>query len=258
MTFLSNILIEKEKEVKILKEQYQQQNYRNIKQEKSMYQTFMESSTMNIIAEIKRASPSKGEINVEVNPVEQAEQYATYGANAISVLTDTPFFKGSIEDLRVVRNTVDLPILCKDFIIEEIQINRAKDYGANVVLLIAAALPKQRLKELFDYAYSIDLEVLLEVHNETELMIALEIGAKIIGINNRDLKTFTVDLSVTQELAKLVNRNDILLIGESGIRNREDVEKMMEAGVRGVLVGETLMRSENLKETLKDLKIEFK
>ncbi len=258
MTFLSNILIEKEKEVKILKEQYQQQNYRNIKQEKSMYQTFMESSTMNIIAEIKRASPSKGEINVEVNPVEQAEQYATYGANAISVLTDTPFFKGSIEDLRVVRNTVDLPILCKDFIIEEIQINRAKDYGANVVLLIAAALPKQRLKELFDYAYSIDLEVLLEVHNETELMIALEVGAKIIGINNRDLKTFTVDLSVTQELAKLVNRNDILLIGESGIRNREDVEKMMEAGVRGVLVGETLMRSENLKETLKDLKIEFK
>lgn len=258
MTFLSNILIEKEKEVKILKEQYQQQNYRNIKQEKSMYQTFMESSTMNIIAEIKRASPSKGEINVEVNPVEQAEQYATYGANAISVLTDTPFFKGSIEDLRVVRNTVDLPILCKDFIIEEIQINRAKDYGANVVLLIAAALPKQRLKELFDYAYSIDLEVLLEVHNETELMIALEVGAKILGINNRDLKTFTVDLSVTQELAKLVNRNDILLIGESGIRNREDVEKMMEAGVRGVLVGETLMRSENLKETLKDLKIEFK
>jgi len=258
VTFLSNILIEKEKEVKILKEQYQQQNYRNIKQEKSMYQTFMESSTMNIIAEIKRASPSKGEINVEVNPVEQAEQYATYGANAISVLTDTPFFKGSIEDLRVVRNTVDLPILCKDFIIEEIQINRAKDYGANVVLLIAAALPKQRLKELFDYAYSIDLEVLLEVHNETELMIALEVGAKILGINNRDLKTFTVDLSVTQELAKLVNRNDILLIGESGIRNREDVEKMMEAGVRGVLVGETLMRSENLKETLKDLKIEFK
>jgi len=217
----------------------------------------MESQAMNIIAEIKRASPSKGEINVGIDPVEQALQYAKYGAKAISVLTDSAFFKGSIEDLVAVRDAVDLPILCKDFIIEEIQIDRAKEYGANVVLLIAAALPKHRLSELYEYAYSQDLEVLLEIHNEPELIIALEIGAKIIGINNRDLKTFSVDLSVTQELAKLVNRDDILLIGESGIRKREDVEKMMQAGVKGVLVGETLMRSNNLKDTLADLKIAF-
>jgi len=258
VTFLSNILIEKEKEVHLLKENYHQQDRRKSKTGKSMYETFMESPNMNIIAEIKRASPSKGEINVGVNPVEQAELYARYGANAISVLTDTPFFKGSIEDLGAVRDTVDLPILCKDFIIEEIQMDRAKDYGANVVLLIAAALPKHRLNELYDYAYSKEMEVLLEVHNETELMSALEIGAKIIGINNRNLKTFKVDLAVTEELAKLVNRKDILLIGESGIRNRGDVERMMQAGVKGILVGETLMRSDNLKDTLEDLKIAFK
>lgn len=257
MSFLSNILIEKEKEVQLLKQQYQQHGRRKAEQEKSMYQTFMESKTMNIIAEIKRASPSKGEINVGINPVEQAQAYAKYGAKAISVLTDSAFFKGSIEDLGAVRNAVDLPILCKDFIIEEIQIDRAKEYGANVILLIAAALPKHRLSELYEYAYSKDLEVLLEVHNETELMIALEIGANIIGINNRDLKTFTVDFSVTERLAKLVDRDDILLIGESGIRNREDVERMMHAGVKGVLVGETLMRSDNLKDTLADLKIAF-
>jgi indole-3-glycerol phosphate synthase len=257
LTFLASILSEKEKEVSLIKQDYQPCNRPNPVKTALLYNTFQASKTMNIIAEIKRASPSKGDINVGINPDEQASHYEDYGANAISVLTDKAFFKGSINDLHSVRKVVNLPLLCKDFVIDEIQIDRAKDNGANVILLIAAALPNQRLKQLYEYAGSRDLEVLLEVHNEEEMMSALDVGANIIGINNRDLKTFQVDLSVTERLAKLVGNQDILLIGESGVRDKADVERMAVAGVRGVLVGETLMRSKNLRATIEDLKIEF-
>ncbi|MBS4175152.1 indole-3-glycerol phosphate synthase TrpC [Bacillus sp. FJAT-49736] len=254
MSFLTNILMEKEKEVALLKKNYQlrkMDHFHSI----SMYNTFIKSSTMNIIAEIKRASPSKGAINTKINPQEQAMAYEKYGAGVISVLTDSTFFKGSMSDLAAVRQVVELPILCKDFIIDESQIDRAKDYGANVVLLIAAALPKQRFFELYEYACLLNLEVLAEVHNEKEMINVLELGAKMIGINNRDLKTFTVDLQVTEKLAKLVDREEILLISESGIRGRMDVQRMKDAGVRGILVGETFMRSQDLKESFNSLKI---
>ena len=181
---------------------------------------------MAMIAEIKRASPSKGIINQHVDPVKQARLYEANGASAISVLTDTPFFKGSMEDLRQVRRTVNVPILCKDFIIHEIQIDHAKAAGANIILLIAAALDDKRLADLYAYATSKNLEVICEVHNELEMDRALRLNPTLVGVNNRDLKTFKVDLSVTGRIAQMTANTDIILIGESGIRNQADVEEL--------------------------------
>jgi indole-3-glycerol phosphate synthase len=256
MTILDTILKEKEKEVAALKEQGA--SYPASLPEKnvpSFYKTFHNSKTMNIIAEIKRASPSKGDINTGVDPVEQAKLYERNGAGAISVLTDSAFFKGTMEDLYAIREAVNLPILCKDFVIDRVQIDRAKAYGANIILLIVAALPKEQLKNLYDYAKAQGLEILVEVHNEMELIIAREIGANIIGINNRDLKTFNVTLETTVRLAGLVEDPSILLISESGIQSKEDAEKVRDCGAKGMLVGETLMRAEDIKKTMDDLKV---
>jgi indole-3-glycerol phosphate synthase len=252
-SILQKIISEKEKEV----ERLSQLTF-DINQNKklSMYNSFKENNQMNIIAEIKRASPSKGMINTNVNPVKQAIDYVNYGANAISVLTDETFFKGSIDDLIHVREVVDVPILCKDFIINTKQIDRANAAGADVVLLIVAALSPIKLIELYEYALEKKLEVLLEVHNEEELKLALAVGAKMIGINNRNLKTFDVDLAVTERLVRLINDEEVLVISESGIKSAEDVLQVKNAGAKGILVGETLMRSKNLKETFSQLKVE--
>lgn len=252
MTFLEKILAEKEKEVARLKAS-QLRLAAIDRKAPSLYETFMQSERMSIISEIKRASPSKGDIRTEIDPVHQAIQYEEAGANAISVLTDQPFFKGTIDDLKAVSQAVKLPVLCKDFIIDEIQIDIAKANGASVILLIAAALNSKRLKQLYDYAQSKNLEVLLEVHNEEELQVALAVGANIIGINNRNLKTFEVDLAVVEHLAKQISDPNILIISESGIRTREDVVRVQKAGAKGILVGETLMRSTTVKEAIKSL-----
>lgn len=255
MTILEAILAEKEKEVRQLKESYQQTDDKGQEIYESIYHLFRKAKTMNIIAEIKRASPSKGDINLDVDPAIQAKKYEELGASAISVLTDEAFFKGSMVDLKKVREAVKLPILCKDFIIDEIQIDRAKFFGANIILLIVAALPIERLKQLYEYAKSLKLDVLVEVHNECELQLALDVGANIIGINNRDLKTFQVDLSTTERLSKQLNHEDVLIIGESGIKQQKDVERIKKAGAKGILVGETLMSSTNLVTTFEQLKI---
>src|SRR5690606_27949288 len=182
MTILDKIITEKKKEVaELLNQTFDQVTIS--KNVKSFHQIMKEDSTMGVIAEIKRASPSKGMINANVDPVKQAKIYATNGASAISVLTDTPFFKGTMDDLRAVREIVDIPILCKDFIINKIQIDRAKAAGANIILLIAAALTDADLKKLYEYALENDLEVLCEVHNEEEMERVLNLGAIIIGIN---------------------------------------------------------------------------
>lgn len=254
-TILDKILAEKEKEVARLKETYVPGTIKEKRVEVSLYDTFMKSNRMNIIAEIKRASPSKGLINDQVNPQEQGSNYETCGAGGISVLTDEPFFQGTIEDMQQVRQKVQLPILNKDFIIDEIQIDRAYDAGANLILLIAAALPEKRLKELYAYAEQKGLEVLFEVHTKEELDIAKRIGAKIIGVNNRDLKTFNVDLAVTEQLASLIDTTSTLLISESGMKDQKDVERVMRAGAKGILVGETMMRSNDLKTTFDSLRI---
>lgn len=255
MTILDKILIEKAKEVEKLKER----TYDTA----STYtgQTFRErirSSHMNIISEIKRSSPSKGEIQMDVNPIEQAKTYEAHGATAISVLTDEPFFNGSMEDLRAVREVVSIPILCKDFMIHPVQIDRAKEAGANIILLIVAALQHNKLFHLYEYAKSLDLEVLVEVHNEDEMERALDLGADIIGINNRDLKTFEVDLETTDYLASMVIDPETIVISESGIRTKEDVETVAKAGANVILVGETFMRSNNLQATFEELQIPLK
>ena len=178
-----------------------------------------------------------------------------YGASAVSVLTDHRFFNGSISDLKAVRKAIDVPILCKDFIIDSIQIDVAKNAGADIILLIVAAMDEKKLVDLYQYAKDHHLEVLMEVHSEDELKIALKTGAKLIGVNNRNLKTFEVDLSVTEKLAPIVKKSGAFLISESGIKTLDDVKRVMKAGANGILVGEMLMRAEDLPSTLQEMQL---
>lgn len=255
MTILDKILAEKEKEVAELKQHYQPGSIQGKRVDVSLYDTFMKADKMSIIAEIKRASPSKGLINDGIVPSEQGRLYEACGAGAISVLTDTPFFQGTIQDMQEVREAVEVPVLNKDFIIDDIQIDRAYDAGANLILLIAAALPEERLAALYRYADQKGLEILFEVHNEEELQTAKRIGAQIIGVNNRNLKTFDVDLAITEQLAAQIDTEKTLLISESGMKTAADVERAKKAGARGILVGETMMRSGDLQETFQALQI---
>jgi indole-3-glycerol phosphate synthase len=222
---------------------------------RSFIEKIRQANEMKIIAEFKRASPSKGDINPNLDPKEQAQKYAQFGADAMSVLTDSSFFKGSFADLSEVREVVDLPILCKDFIIDKIQIDIADQAGADIILLIAAAMEESLLIELYQYAESKDLEVLVEIHDEEDFEKAKAAKACLMGINNRNLKTFEVDLTATEKLAPLVNETGAYLISESGIKSVDDVRRVQEAGARGILVGETFMTSPNLKDTFKQLKL---
>lgn len=255
MTILDKIIKEKEKEVAVLKSSHIAFPVTSNKKVPTFREQVSEASKMNIIAEIKRSSPSKGPIQMKVDPVAQAKEYETLGAAAISVLTDQPFFNGTMDDLRAVREAVNIPILCKDFMIDKIQIDQAKAAGANIILLIVAALDHEQLTNLYAYAKELNLEVLVEVHNEDEMERALNLDAKIIGINNRDLKTFEVDLETTDALASMVMDPDTILVSESGIRTRADVIQVENAGANVILVGETFMRSNDLPATFKDLRV---
>lgn len=225
---------------------------------RSFIEKLATANQLSIIAEFKRASPSKGNINVNLDPKEQGIQYQQYGADAMSVLTDTPFFKGTFSDLQRVSDSVQIPVLCKDFIIDPIQIDFAKHYGANLILLIAAALDDDKLANLYEYAKERDLEVLMEVHNEKETERALRIGAQLIGVNNRDLKTFHVSLETTEKLAPIIKQENRFLVSESGIVSLEDVKRVVMSGANAILVGETFMKSSNLQETLTNMKVSLK
>lgn len=258
MTILDKIIKEKRKEVAFLKEKEHRFQPVEHKKMKTFYELIRNRSTLGIISEIKRASPSKGAINLDVDPVKQAKQYETFGASAISVLTDSQFFKGTMDDLRAVREVVELPILCKDFIIDPIQIDLAKSAGANIILLIAAALNDDELKSLFNYAKEHELEVLCEVNSESEMERVLALEAKIVGINNRDLKTFSVDLKTTEKLAHMVTDPETILISESGIQSVKDAKTVQAYGADAILVGETLMRADNLQTTFESLQVPMK
>lgn len=254
MTILDKIIVEKRKEVADLQgKTFEQISYPPLN--KTFAEQINERQTMGMIAEIKRASPSKGMINANVDPVKQATFYEENGANAISVLTDAPFFKGSMDDLKAVREAVQIPILCKDFIIHTIQIDQAIAAGANIILLIAAALDEKELQHLFQYAKSLNLEVICEVNDEAEMKLVLDLGATLIGINNRDLKTFEVDLQTTSRLARLITNEDVILIGESGVSTKADVDEIAEAGAEAILVGETLMRANDVGATMKSFQV---
>ncbi len=255
MTILDDIIAVKKEEVETLKPQtFQAYQGKDIEAFKNKIDQL---THMGIIAEIKRASPSKGMINEHVNPVEQAKLYEASGVQAISVLTDNQFFKGSMDDLIAVRNAVDLPILCKDFIIDEVQINQAYSAGANIILLIAAALDDNTLNKLNKHALALNLEVLFEVHNEAEMARVLKLDPKLVGINNRDLKTFTVDLTTTEKLKNMVKDSDVVLISESGIETRNDVKDIAKSGAKSILIGETLMRADDVSKTIKSLQVDL-
>ncbi len=211
--------------------------------------------TLGLIAEIKRASPSAGLIAETFDPVEIACSYAAAGADAVSVLTDEPFFQGHLNHLRAVRQAIQLPILRKDFVLDEVQIYEAAVAGADAVLLIVAALDDEQLARLHDAATHCQLDVLVEVHTLEELDRALAIDTQIIGINNRDLTTFKVDLTVTETLSEQVPAG-VLLVSESGIRTAEDSRRARAAGADGILVGEALMRSRDVAAEVLALKLE--
>ncbi|MCM1053934.1 MAG: indole-3-glycerol phosphate synthase TrpC [Bacteroides sp.] len=205
-----------------------------------------------IIAEVKKASPSKGVIQPNFRPAETAEAYEKAGANAISCLTEEFYFKGSSEYLRQIKEKVTIPVLRKDFIIDPYQIYEARAIGADAVLLISAMLAVNELREYRKIAESLDMSVLAESHNEEELYKVLEAGCTITGINNRDLKTFEVRLETTKKLAGLIPSNCVI-VTESGISRNADIRELKAAGARAALVGETLMKSGNIAETLSEL-----
>lgn len=213
----------------------------------------LKGEEMSFICEAKKASPSKGVICPDFRPVETAETYEKSGAAAISCLTEEHYFMGSSEYLKAISEKVEIPVLRKDFIIDEYQIYEAKTIGASAVLLIAAILSEDKLKRFKETAEEQGLQCLVEVHNEEELEKVLKVGAEIIGVNNRNLKTFEVSLETTERLAKLVPK-DLVLVSESGIKTHEDIKRLAACGAKAVLVGETLMRSGNIAETLRNLK----
>lgn len=241
MTFLEKIIKTKVQEV----QQMKTEKVSSKRKAANFYETVkQQANTMQLIAEIKRASPSKGDIQLKVDIIAQAKSYEEAGAAAISILTDETYFKGSLADLRQVAQVVSLPILCKDFIIDEKQLVRARNAGATMVLLIVAALPSSQLRQLYQEALALELEVLVEVHNAAELKQAEALGAKLIGVNNRDLHTFTVDLSTSVALGKEQRNPETLYLSESGIRSVADVERLKK-NYQAILVGEALMREVN-------------
>ena len=194
-----------------------------------------------VISEVKKASPSAGVICENFQPVEIAKSYENGGATAISVLTDIDYFQGHPDYLKEIRKNVELPLLRKDFIIDELQVYEALSLGADTFLLIVAILSPEKLKELIELGLTLGMTPLVEIHDEEELNIALTAGAEIIGVNNRDLRNFTVDMGLTAKLSPNVPEN-CLLIGESGIKSVEDAKGLKESGCAGILIGETLVR----------------
>jgi indole-3-glycerol phosphate synthase len=213
--------------------------------------------SVGLIAEVKKASPSKGVIRPDFDPVQIAREYAQSGAHCLSVLTDEKFFQGSLTFLRDIRQAVNLPLLRKDFIIDPRQILQAIEWGADAILLIVAILDDRQLRDYHDLARAAGLSVLVEVHDENELKRALASGAELIGVNNRNLKTFDVDLATTEKLASLLRASDHgaekLLVAESGIHTRADVQRLIACGANAILVGESLMRQSDLRSKVAEL-----
>jgi len=210
---------------------------------------------IQLIAEVKKASPSRGVIRPDFNPVEIAQTYANNGASAISVLTESRYFQGSLNYLQDIRDALGnkrSPLLRKDFIHDSYQVYEARAYGADSLLLIVAILTLEKLEELLGLSHELGMGCLVEVHNEAELDIALGSAARIIGVNNRDLSTFTVELTTTERLRPLIPP-DRIVVSESGIKSRGDMEKLKKWGVDAVLIGEALMSAPDIATRMKEL-----
>ncbi|MBI5206861.1 MAG: indole-3-glycerol phosphate synthase TrpC [Candidatus Firestonebacteria bacterium] len=210
------------------------------------------SDRLNLIAEIKKASPSRGIIRSPFNPEEIARAYASCCVSAISVLTEEKYFQGNIQYLRDIQAITTIPLLMKDFIIDEYQIYEARKYGASAILLIAAILTENQINNFMNIAKLLDLDCLVEVHNEEELEKVLNLNALIIGINNRDLKTFHVDINTSFKLKEKI-QSDKIVVCESGIKNNNDMIKLKASGFNAVLIGETFMKSLDIAAKIKEI-----
>ncbi|KKO19414.1 MAG: indole-3-glycerol phosphate synthase TrpC [Candidatus Brocadia sp.] len=218
---------------------------------KSFGSVLQSDTNISIIAEIKKASPSLGVIREDFQPTEIARLYQKGGAAAISVLTDEKYFQGKLSYLTDVKRSVDLPVLRKDFIIDPYQIYEAQSAGADAILLIAALLSKETIQRYLDLAKDLEMDCLVEVHTESELQKVLQTDAAIIGINNRDLATFSVSLETTFRLRSMIPEGKII-VSESGIKSRSEIVQLFNKGINAILVGETLMKSNNIPATLQE------
>lgn len=216
------------------------------------FEEALKKKPIAFICEVKKASPSKGIIAEEFDYIQIAREYEAAGAACISVLTEPEFFKGSTKYLEEISKEVKIPLLRKDFVIDEYQIYEAKVIGADAVLLICAILNEEQLKKYILLAHSMGLSAVVEAHDEKEVMMAKRCGARIIGVNNRNLKDFTVDINNSLRYRKMVGEH-VLFLSESGIRNADDIKRLVEHHVNAVLIGETLMRSDNKKERINQL-----
>lgn len=260
MTILDTILEYKKTEVEIQKKlcslQELQSRCENLSSPENFSDTLKKFKSKNkiaLIAEVKKASPSKGLIKKDFNHIQIAQIYEKSEAAAISVLTDEKFFQGNIQYLKDVKNTVNIPVLRKDFIIDEYQIYQTREMHADIILLIASALEKNQLKEYYSLSKELGLSVLLEVHDKNEFEFALEINADIIGINNRNLKTFEVSLDNTINLIKDTKLNNNYIISESGIETNSDVKLLQDNHVNGILVGESIIKKDDIEKAIIDL-----
>lgn len=217
------------------------------------YLTSTADNKYRIIAEVKKASPSKGVIREDFDPIFIAQEYQRGMADAISVLTEPHYFKGNIDYLTQIRRYVPTPLLRKDFIVDKYQILEALVYGADFILLIAKALSKKELKELLEFSLHVGLEVLVEIHDKEDLIKAIFAGANIIGINHRDLQTFDMDMKLCEKLIPMIP-NGKIIVAESGINDFETVQNISAMGADAFLVGEHFMRQDNIAEALKKLK----
>ena len=212
------------------------------------------TNNLAVIAEIKRRSPSRGSLNSELDPTLIAQSYEEGGASCLSVLTDADFFGGSVSDLQQARLSVNLPVLRKDFTVSRHDICDARMMGADCVLLIAAALSKSELTEFFKFSIELGLDALVEVHDETELTLAIDSGATLIGVNQRDLHTFQVDHQRAVRMAAMIPTN-VVRVAESGVKTRDDARSLRDAGYDAVLVGESLVTSNNISNSVRELRV---
>jgi indole-3-glycerol phosphate synthase len=257
--FLEKILAHKRQELNSRKRQVSEQALKErIQQTHAPLSLAQALSTdrLAVIAEIKKASPSAGVIRENFDPVQIAKAYIQAGANALSVLTDEQFFQGSLLFIEQIRPVAPIPIVRKDFIIDPYQILEARAFGAGALLLIVAALDKGLLSTLLEQTYASGLEALVEVHTADEMEIAVGIGAKIIGINNRSLETFKIDLATTEQLAQLAPFGTIL-VAESGLHTQDDLQRMIRAGVDAVLVGTHFMKHPDPGVALQEFKFQI-
>jgi len=206
---------------------------------------------LGVISEVKKASPSAGIIDPDFDPIRQAKRYIDGGASCMSILTDKKYFQGHLSYLIEISKISPIPLLRKDFTVHECQIYEASVSGADAILLIVAALGQEELRRLYEAARDVQLDVLVEVHDLPEMERALELGADLIGINNRNLKTFTTDLATTEQLAEEVP-DDVLLVSESGLKNPQDAQRALNAGANAILIGETLMRHDDPSRAIEE------